>query len=168
MYELILHRRLVRYLEERGKLHASQAGFREDMGCLDQIYILHEVTALRMAKGETTHVAFVDIKKAFPSVSHDVLMEKLSEMGVTDRMWKAVMSLLTGNTTRIKGVGSTPGRHKIAHERGTREGSVMSPLLFLIMVNDLLKTGTRVCAPHGCARSGAERAGREGGEGAER
>ena len=60
----------------------SQAGFRFDHLCVDNIFILNEVIQGRLQEGKKTFSFFLDIKKAYDTVWRDGLWYKMWEMGI--------------------------------------------------------------------------------------
>ena len=78
----ILNYRLLQWLEEHNKLSKSQAGFRFDYSCVDNIFILNEVIQGRLQEGKKTFCFFLDIKKAYDTVLRDGLWYRMWEMGI--------------------------------------------------------------------------------------
>jgi len=66
---------------------------------------------------------------------HDGLKSKLKNLVISGEMFSFIDNFLTGRTIRVR-VGNQLSK-VIAVDNGTPQGSVISPLLFLIMINDL-------------------------------
>ena len=79
--------------------------------------------------------AFVDLKKAYDSVQHDLLWASLQRLGVHGSMLAAVQSLYNGGTMRMKisGRAGASGTARV----GVRQGCPLSPTLFGIFFDDL-------------------------------
>jgi hypothetical protein len=78
---------------------------------------------------------FLDVKKAFDVVSHDILLKKLNKMGIKNRELEWFKSYLTDRSqcVEINGKLSKPRKIKLS----VMQGSVLGPLLFLCFINDL-------------------------------
>ena len=81
-------------------------------------------------------MAYVDVRRAFPSVRRELLWHKLSELGASDSLVRALVGLYTDVTGSVKGMDGLSGVFDILF--GTREGGVESPLLYVLFVADLI------------------------------
>ena len=68
LFESILAERIFLALEARGRIPAEQGGFRRSFGQSDHIFILSEPIKYRARRGRCTYCAFLDIRKAFPTM----------------------------------------------------------------------------------------------------
>ena len=79
-----MHNRLVEFREERQVSYYKQCGFREDFPTNHAILILPETIQKAVDNGQIGCVIFIDLEKAFDTVSHDILLEKLDHYGIGD------------------------------------------------------------------------------------
>ena len=78
-----------------------------------------------------------DLQKAFDSVEYPVLLEKLYDVGVNGKMWRLLKSWYKGDSCQVKVDGRVSDRFMV--ERGVKQGSVLSPTLFLLIMDPLLR-----------------------------
>jgi exonuclease III len=98
---------------------------------------LYAVIEQARLKQERLYVAFVDVKKAFPSVRRDILFQKMSQLGASDSLVRAVFAMYSQACGSIRGPEGFGSLYDILI--GTREGGVESPLLFVLFVADLVE-----------------------------
>ena len=82
IYSSILNNRLQKYLEANDILADEQNGFRAGRSCIDHIFVMCTVLRNRKLLGLDTFMCFIDYKKAFDSVDRNLLLFKLSNIGV--------------------------------------------------------------------------------------
>ena len=89
---------------------------------------------LNMDRGDMNSVVFLDIQKAFDTVNHQILLDKLSCYGIGDGKLLFLMSYLQNRTQCCSANGHIPTLQKVICE--VPQGSVLGPLLFIIYMND--------------------------------
>ena len=88
-----------------------------------------------MDNGELTGVVFHDIQKAFDSIDHNILLDKLKFYGISQMELKWFQSYLADRYQQCQINGFLSKKGKIIS--GVPQGSILGPLLFLIYINDL-------------------------------
>ena len=89
---------------------------------------------------------FLDLKSAFDVVQREVLLQKLKQANITGQMFNYIQNFLTGRKFNVK-VGSALS-DTFEQQNGVPQGSILSPILFLLAINDVdkqVKKGTKVC-----------------------
>jgi len=123
--------RLNWFLEYHNVLHISQSGFRQRRKITDHLLRLHDAIHKSIANKHNVLSVFIDIM-----VNKEVLLSKLLSYGISGRMFRFIRSFLSSQTFQVC-IGSTLSMTKRL-ENGTRQGSVLSPILFSL-INDLPK-----------------------------
>jgi hypothetical protein len=136
LFESVLNRRLATFLSGEKKISPEQGGFRAHHECIEHAVILSEVLRRRVAEKKSTFVGFIDFAKAFDTVWRDALFLKLSRSGVQGRMLRMIRALYrrTEATVRVNGQFTNIFETFL----GVRQGGVLSPLLFLVYIDDLV------------------------------
>ena len=133
--EKLVTNRLSYYVEKKDLLTNVQTGFRKGKSTVDQLIRLQDtVNKYNNNKGYTVAV-FVDFQSAYDMLWHDGLFVKLEKMGITDKALTYIKNFLTNRTLQVR-IGDKLSSSYVV-KNGTPQGSIISPLLFLVMINDL-------------------------------
>jgi exonuclease III len=139
VYTTILYARLMSYCEQQNIIVAEQGGFRPKRGCTEQLFTLTELIKMRRSQGKRTYCCFIDIKKAYDTVWHVGLKSKLLGAGIHGAMYRSICSLYQCCESTIRLGGQLEYTDFFSIETGVRQGCILSPLLYSIFINDLVK-----------------------------
>jgi hypothetical protein len=132
--ERIITNRLIWILEKHNLLSPYQSGFRSNRSTLDNIIKLYDTIIKGFCCNESTLGVFIDFEKAFDMVWKDGLIIKLQKIGISGNILDYIKNFLTNRTFQVKIANSLSDVHHL--QNGTPQGSIISPLLFLVMIND--------------------------------
>ena len=137
LYTSLLGHRVGGFLEKNHILVDEQNGFRPDRSCVDHIFTICDLLRIRKAQNLETFCSFIDFQKAFDLVDRDFLLYKLSEIGVTGNVYRAIKAMYTGPVSCVNVNGRLTGWFGVGS--GVRQGDSLSPTLFSIFINDLAR-----------------------------
>ena len=90
------------------------------------------------ANKQSSYCIFLDFAKAFDTVNHKILLDKLAYYGVKDQTLSLFDSYLSNRTQAVEVNGVMSDMGTIKH--GVPQGSILGPLLFLLYINDISKS----------------------------
>ena len=133
-----MYNELLMYFEQHEILAKQQCGFRKELSINIAIgNFLNRVYA-GVNEGKFGVGIFLDLQKAFDMVNHKILKEKLRHYGVRGMPLQLIESFLSDRKQYVK-----IDKNKssiLTSSIGTPQGSVISPLLFLIFINDIVNS----------------------------
>ena len=117
--------------------HLNQSAYCKRVSCADATFATQETIARYMRCGSHVFMCLYDLEKAFDSVEYPILLDRLYAAGINGKCWRLIRNWYEGARCRVKiqeGKLSQP----FVVERGVKQGSILSPALFLLIMDPLL------------------------------
>ena len=137
LWEKILEGRLRRIT----KIDECQFGFQQGKSTTDAIFILRQVQEKYKAKRKELYHVFVDLEKAFDRVPRETIRWALRRQKVPERTVDMVMALYGNTKSRVRTYAGISEEFEI--RVGVHQGSALSPLLFVLVLEEATKGGRR-------------------------
>ena len=135
VFEKIVYNKLLNFISDNNILYDHQYGFRKGRSTQQAIITLVDKVTKSQDIGDIVITLLIDLKKAFDTIDHRILLRKLYSYGIRGSMFKWMESYLTDRSQYVVFDG------KVSQTRGIKcgvpQGSILGPLLFIISVNDI-------------------------------
>ena len=135
VFERIVYDYLFDFICTNSILYDYQFGFRPGHSTQQAIITLIDKITKSLDNGDIVISLFIDLKKAFDTVDHRIRLRKLYAYGIRGTMLKWIESYLSGRTQYVVFDGQESEIHGIQY--GVPQGSILSPLLFILYMNDI-------------------------------
>ena len=134
-FERVLRKAILIHLEENTLLNISQHGFRSGFSTVSQLLTYYDSILTLLESEGPIDAIYLDFAKAFDKVDHSVLLMKLHRLGITGKIHSWIKNFLTNRMQQVKVHNALSDPVKT--RSGVPQGSVLGPLLFLIMMIDI-------------------------------
>ena len=131
------------YFVQHNLLSPCQHGFLK--GTSLETAMLESVTdwSISIHCGHSVDVIYIDFQKAFDSVDHEKLIQKLEAYGITGHLLAWIKAFLTDRDQRVNVKGTLSQSKRVIS--GVPQGSILGPLLFVVFLNDVSEVINGVC-----------------------
>lgn len=136
IFEKIIHSRIINFINQSKILSEKQFGFIKNIGTKDALSLLSGIIYENLDKTEPIAITFLDLAKAFDTVNHKILLDKLYSYGIRGKGHTLITSYLNNRKQKVKIDSHVSDFENV--NTGVPQGTILGPLLFILYVNDLL------------------------------
>ena len=132
VFERLMYDRLTKFLDKYNVLYQNQFGFRQGHSTHHALITLVDKITKSLDNGDIVIGVFLDLKKAFDTVNHKIILKKLYHYGIRGNLNKWFESYLADRSQYVLFNGKTSDTRNV--NCGVPQGSILGPLLFILYI----------------------------------
>ena len=135
IFERVIHTALTDHVESFHLINETQHGFRPGRSTITQLLRFYDSILTLLDEGHSVDAIYLDFAKAFDKVDHTILLKKLSSLQISGKVHAWLAEFLCNREQQVRVEGELSKPTKVVS--GVPQGSVLGPLLFLVLIMDL-------------------------------
>lgn len=143
IYARVIEQRIRERIE--GKLEEVQCGFRKGRSTQDLIFTLRQINEKAIATNKQVHICYIDLEKAFDKVEREDVWRCLEKRGVEKDLIHAIKALYHCCRSYVR--CNNQESEMFETKTGLRQGCVLSPLLFAVVLDEVFKQCKKTTRP---------------------
>ena len=131
--ETLILTRLSDVVTELNLPDVLQTAYQKGLSCSDVTFVTQEALLAHLREGGHPYLCLFDLDNAFDSIELSILLEQLFNIGIRGKFWQIIHHWYISVSCRVQVNGTKSDSYSIS--RGVKQGSILSPILFLIIIN---------------------------------
>ena len=135
LLEKYITKKITYFLEEKNYFDENQFGFRKNKSTTGALTTILDDIISQLNNSKYSLVAYLDFQKAFDTINHEILINKLRDAGLGKNLLALISNYLNGRKQRTKLFSNLSTLMPVV--TGVPQGSTIGPLMFIVYINDL-------------------------------